>query len=101
MAPKSLLRHLECVSSLDELATGHFRRVIPEAKPIEASKVSRVLLCTGKIYYELAKKRDDLERDDVAIVRVEQLYPFPEKELRQALAPYPRRCLWSGCRKSR
>ena len=89
MSPKSLLRHIECVSGLDELSSGHFKRVIPEGKAIDSSKVTRVLLCTGKIYYELAKKRDELERDDVAIVRVEQLYPFPEKELRQALEVYP------------
>jgi 2-oxoglutarate dehydrogenase E1 component len=88
MSPKSLLRHLECVSDLDEMATGKFQKVIPETKAIDPAQVTRVLLCTGKIYYELSKKRDDLERDDVAIVRMEQLYPFPKKELREALAPY-------------
>src|SRR5690606_28996924 len=51
-------------------------------------KVTRILLCSGKIYYELDKKREDLGRDDVAILRLEQLYPFPEEELRAALAPY-------------
>ncbi len=88
MAPKSLLRHLECVSPLEDLANGRFQRVISETKPLDPAQVSRVLLCTGKIFYELDKKRDDLERRDVAIVRVEQLYPFPEKELKEALAPY-------------
>ncbi len=88
MAPKSLLRHLECVSPLEELAKGRFQRVIGETKPLDSAQVSRVLLCTGKIFYELDKKREDLGREDVAIVRMEQLYPFPEKELKDALAPY-------------
>jgi 2-oxoglutarate dehydrogenase E1 component len=88
MSPKSLLRHLECVSPLEDLSEGRFQRVIPEVKELDASKVTKVLLCTGKIFYELDKKREDLGRDDVAIVRLEQLYPFPEKELKEALAPY-------------
>ena len=87
MSPKSLLRHLECISSLEELAEGKFQRVIPDTQT-EPGKVTRILLCAGKIFYELDKKREDLKRDDVAIVRLEQLYPFSEKELREALAPY-------------
>ena len=87
MSPKSLLRHLECISSLDELAEGKFQRVIPDTG-VAPEKVTRILLCSGKIYYELDKKREDLKRDDVAILRLEQLYPFPEKELQEVLAPY-------------
>jgi 2-oxoglutarate dehydrogenase E1 component len=87
MSPKSLLRHLECISTLDELATGHFQRVIPDNE-VDPKKVTRILLCSGKIYYELDKKREDLKRDDVAILRLEQLYPFPYEELKAALAPY-------------
>ncbi len=87
MSPKSLLRHLECISSLDELANGRFQRVIPDHE-VDPKKVTRILLCSGKIYYELDKKREDLKRDDVAILRLEQLYPFPYEELQAALAPY-------------
>jgi 2-oxoglutarate dehydrogenase E1 component len=87
MSPKSLLRHLECISSLDELASGTFQRVIPDTS-IPAEKVTRVLLCSGKIFYELDRKREALKRDDVAILRLEQLYPFPYEELKAALAPY-------------
>ena len=83
--PKSLLRHAEAVSSLDELARGRFQRVIPDDRDPK-SKTGRVLLCTGKIYYELRAQREALGREDVAIVRIEQLYPFPAEELREVLA---------------
>ncbi len=73
MTPKSLLRHPQSISTLEDLATGRrFERVIAD------SHAERVLLCTGKIYFELAAKRAELKRDDVAIVRLEQLYPFPD-----------------------
>ncbi|MCK6439571.1 MAG: 2-oxoglutarate dehydrogenase E1 component, partial [Planctomycetes bacterium] len=86
--PKSLLRHPECVSSLADLAEGSFQRIIPD--DIKRDKPpSRVLLCAGKIYYELHARRAELKRDDVAIIRVEQLYPGPEDELRQVLAGVP------------
>lgn len=87
MTPKSLLRSPQASSTLDDCARGRFQRVIPDSDP--ARKAEGVLLCSGKIYYELAKERDDLGRRDVAIVRVEQLYPLPVEALRQALAPYP------------
>ncbi len=87
MSPKSLLRHLECVSDLDELAQGRFQRVIPD-NSVDATRVKQVLLCSGKIYYELDKKREELERNDVAILRIEQLYPFPHEELKVALQDY-------------
>ncbi|HUG93715.1 MAG TPA: 2-oxoglutarate dehydrogenase E1 component [Planctomycetaceae bacterium] len=88
MTPKSLLRHRRAVSSLDDLATGRFRRVLPDVRGEDAPAAGRILLCTGKIYYELESQREALGRDDVAIVRIEQLYPFPTEELRQALAAY-------------
>jgi len=87
MTPKSLLRHAKSVSSLDELSSGGFRRVIPDNNP-KRRDVEGVLLCSGKIYFELEKEREDLGRHDVAIVRMEQLYPLPLEELKQALAPY-------------
>ncbi len=88
MTPKSLLRHPQCVSSLDELATGGFQRVIPDHAGGPAHAVRRVLLCTGKVAYELEKRRQELGRTDVAIVRVEQLYPLPRRSLEEALAGY-------------
>lgn len=87
MTPKSLLRLKEAVSTLDELANGSFREVL-EDTIAEPSKVTRILLCSGKIYYDLEGMRQETGRDDVAIVRVEQLYPFPLEELQQKLSSY-------------
>jgi 2-oxoglutarate dehydrogenase E1 component len=86
MTPKSLLRHPKVISTMKECAEGSFLRVIPDIAPPGRTKVNRVLLCSGKIYYELEQKRIDLKRDDVAIMRVEQLYPFPKEPLKAALA---------------
>jgi 2-oxoglutarate dehydrogenase E1 component len=80
--PKSLLRHPQATSSLEDCATGRFQRVIPDAK---VKKPARVLLCSGKVYYELEKRRAELNREDVAIVRVEQLYPLPDVYWRTAV----------------
>jgi 2-oxoglutarate dehydrogenase E1 component len=87
MSPKSLLRNPEATSTIEEMAEGSFQRVIPDAT-IEPAKASRVLLCTGKVYYELLQKRKELGRDDVPILRLEQLYPLNE-QLPAALAGYP------------
>jgi 2-oxoglutarate dehydrogenase E1 component len=87
MTPKSLLRHPRAVSTLKECAGGKFERLLIDALP--AKNVRRVLLCTGKIYYELLQQRETVKREDVAILRLEQLYPFPETALRTALAQYP------------
>ncbi len=84
--PKSLLRHPDAISTVDDLATGSFQRVIPDTQ-IDPRKTKRVLLCTGKVYYDLLKTRRDLKREDVAIVRLEQLYPL-NQTLKEALAPY-------------
>jgi 2-oxoglutarate dehydrogenase E1 component len=88
MTPKSLLRNPQCVSPLDDLVQGSFQRVIPDASGIPARDVRRILLCTGKVAYELEKRRQELGRRDVAIVRVEQLYPLPKAALEAALAGY-------------
>jgi 2-oxoglutarate dehydrogenase E1 component len=72
---------------LADCAEGTFQRVIAEAT-IQPEKVRRILLCAGKIYYELLQQRETLQRDDVAILRLEQLYPFPDRLLQAALAPY-------------
>ena len=88
MTPKSLLRHPGCVSSLEDLATGEFQRLIPDASGVDPREIRRVLLCTGKIAYELEKRRQELGRRDVAIIRFEQLYPLPRTRLEAALAGY-------------
>jgi 2-oxoglutarate dehydrogenase E1 component len=89
MTPKSLLRHRECASSLEELATGQFQRVIPDEQFEDLGDAERILLCTGKLYYELRERRDELELKNIAIIRVEQLYPLPTKALEKALATAP------------
>ena len=87
--PKSLLRHKMAISTLEELANGCFHPVLGEtAANIEPSKVKRLILTSGKVYYDLVEKREAEGRDDIAIVRIEQLYPFPEEELLEILAPY-------------
>ena len=88
MTPKSLLRNPAAVSPLEELAQGPFKRILPDVKGIKG-KVDRVLLCSGKVYYELAEERDKLGRDDVAILRIEQLYPLQPAHLQAALEAYP------------
>jgi 2-oxoglutarate dehydrogenase E1 component len=90
MTPKSLLRHPEVVSELGEFANGQFQRIIPETSvEVKAEIVKRILMCSGKIYYELRKQRETLKRDDVAIVRLEQLYPLNESLLKETLGFYP------------
>ena len=88
MTPKSLLRNKLVVSSLEELATGQFQVVIPEIDAIEASKVQKIILCSGKVYYDLLSKRREIKKEEIAIIRIEQLYPFPYDELIKALAVY-------------
>lgn len=89
MTPKSLLRHPEVVSTLDEFERGTFQRVLPETNPqIAPGAVKRILLCTGKIYYELRRQRETLKRQDVAIIRLEQLYPLNQNLVREALGRY-------------
>src|SRR5690606_12198045 len=86
MTPKSLLRHPECVSSLPELSEGGFQRIIwddwADAKP------KRVLLCSGKVYYDLDARRKQDDRKDVAIVRIEQLYPLKDAQLHETAQRY-------------
>jgi len=87
--PKSLLRHKDAASPLSEFTKGCFQTIIPEHKALKADKVKRVVVCSGKVYYDLAKKREETGRDDVAILRVEQLYPFPHKAFAAELKKYP------------
>jgi 2-oxoglutarate dehydrogenase E1 component len=88
MTPKSLLRHKLAVSSLEDLTQGRFQRVIDEVDDLDPAGVRRIILCSGKVYFDLLEKRRGDERRDVAIVRVEQLYPFPHQELSDVLGRY-------------
>ncbi len=88
MTPKSLLRHRLATSTLDELAEGRFQAVIPEVENLDPEGVKRVVLCSGKVYFDLLEARRARGVNDVAIVRIEQLYPFPKEEFKAALAPY-------------
>ncbi len=89
MTPKSMLRRETAVSSLEDLATGTFRRVLPDAEVQDPAAVTRLLLCTGKVYYDLHDARAQAKDGSIAIVRVEQLYPLPEPELQEVLRAYP------------
>jgi 2-oxoglutarate dehydrogenase E1 component len=90
MTPKSLLRAKEATSPLNEFIKGEFQTVIREQdETIDAAKVKRVIACSGKVYYDLVKKRAEKKASDVAIIRVEQLYPFPHKAFATELKKYP------------
>lgn len=89
LSPKSLLRHKLAVSSLDELATGEFALVIAEHAVLDPKNVTSVILCSGKVYYDLLEKREKDKLHHAAILRIEQLYPFPGKTLGSLLAAYP------------
>ena len=90
MTPKSLLRNKEAVSTLDDLATGSFHTVLGEpVAAIDPKKVRRVILSSGRVHYDLLAGRREREREDVALVRIEQLYPFPHKALETELRKYP------------
>jgi 2-oxoglutarate dehydrogenase E1 component len=89
--PKSLLRYEPSSSRIEDLIEGSFHNVIDDPSAPDRNRVRRVLLCSGKVYYTLAQAREKAaRRDDVAIIRIEQLYPFPEAEIRAALDRYGR-----------
>ena len=89
MTPKSLLRAKDAASPLSEFTKGGFQTVIGESKALKADKVKRVIACSGKVYYDLVKKREEKGADEVAILRVEQLYPFPHKVFASELRKFP------------
>jgi 2-oxoglutarate dehydrogenase E1 component len=89
-SPKSLLRHKDATSTMDELSKGEFQRVIGEVDPLDAKKVTRVIFCSGKIYYDLVAARRERKITNIAIARLEQLYPFPEASFKDELARYPK-----------
>lgn len=87
-SPKSLLRHKLATSTLEELAEGSFKTVLPEIDEINPSDVTRVVICSGKVYYDLLEQRRANEITNVALVRIEQLYPFPDEQMLETIAPY-------------
>lgn len=89
MTPKSLLRHKLVTSSLSDLSEGEFHLIIPEVDALPPKKVSRVILCSGKVYYDLLEERRKRNNTTIAIIRIEQLYPFPKEELKAELLKYP------------
>jgi 2-oxoglutarate dehydrogenase E1 component len=96
MTPKSLLRHKLAVSDLRELTSGGFKTVIDEVDPIDPSGVTRLVFCSGKVYFDLLEQRRADAQTDVALIRIEQLYPFPAEEYQAAIARYPnaREIVW-------
>lgn len=88
MTPKSLLRHKLAISTLTDLTNGSFETIIPEVDTLQMQAVNRVVLCCGKVYYDLLQKRRDKNLSNVVIIRIEQLYPFPKKALKNALEPF-------------
>jgi 2-oxoglutarate dehydrogenase E1 component len=90
MTPKSLLRNKEAVSALTDLARGGFQTVIGDAaEGLDAAKVRRVVICTGKVYYDLLAARRERALTDTVVLRLEQLYPFPHKALEAELRKFP------------
>lgn len=88
LTPKSLLRHKLSTSPLEDLSGGHFHEIIPEIDELNAKDVRTVVFCSGKVYYDLLEARRADERNDVAVVRIEQLYPFPDTEYQEQLSKY-------------
>ena len=90
LTPKSLLRHKRAVSTLVDLCEGKFYSVIGETETVEKEKIERLVLCSGKVYYDLTQAREEMTGSKaIAIARMEQLYPFPEDEYEAELARYP------------
>jgi len=88
MTPKSLLRHKLAVSTLEDLTSGSFEAVLPEVDDLPTKDITRVVMCSGKVYYDLLEHRRQAEKNDVAIIRIEELYPFPAERLNDVLHLY-------------
>ena len=89
MTPKSLLRHKQAVNTIEDLATGTFRSVLPEMDAVNPQSIERVVISVGKIYYDLRDRREAANDDTTAIIRLEEIYPFPAKAIQDELAKYP------------
>ncbi len=97
MTPKSLLRHRLAASSLEDLTEGQFESLLPEADELDNDQVQRVIMCSGKVYYDLVDRRRKEELQNSAILRIEQLYPFPHEKLSQELAKYENATTFVWC----
>ena len=98
--PKSLLRHPLVVSPVEDFTKGSFKTLIAD-EFVSPEKVTKLVFCSGKFYYDLLKQREELKRDDVALVRLEQLFPLPMEEIRSQLKQYNKRLMWFGHKKNR
>ncbi|MGB0361338.1 MAG: 2-oxoglutarate dehydrogenase E1 component, partial [Endozoicomonas sp.] len=87
--PKSLLRHKQAISSLEDLAEGGFQTIIPEIDAHEAADITHLVMCSGKVYYDLLEQRRVGELKNTVIIRIEQLYPFPQDDLNELMGGYP------------
>lgn len=87
MSPKWILRHKLATSSLEDLGNGHFQNVVDD-NSVDGQSVRRLIFCSGKVYYHLLEERDSRSIKDIALIRLEQLYPFPDKELDEILTRY-------------
>jgi 2-oxoglutarate dehydrogenase E1 component len=96
LSPKSLLRHKLAVSTLEDFSEGQFKRVIDEVDPLTPASITRIVLCSGKVYYDLLELRQKKQLDHIVIIRIEQLYPFPQTELKTVLSRYDkaRQIIW-------
>ncbi|OGV50299.1 MAG: hypothetical protein A3F46_04015 [Legionellales bacterium RIFCSPHIGHO2_12_FULL_42_9] len=88
MTPKSLLRHKLAVSSIEELTTGKFINIIDEIDNLPSAAISKIVLCSGKVYYDLLVERRKQKLDHIAIIRIEQLYPFPNNDFKKIMAKF-------------
>lgn len=97
MMPKSMLRNRASFSRIEDITQGAFQTLIPETEALDADSMKQVILCSGKVYYDLIERRAQTQRNDTAILRIEQLYPFPRELLAEALARYPRATRFVWC----
>jgi 2-oxoglutarate dehydrogenase E1 component len=100
MSPKSLLRHRLAVNTLEDLTEGGFQEIIGEIDPHDPQQINRLVFCSGKVYYDLLEARRERKLEHVAIIRIEQLYPFPQALYNAQVARYPQPTS-SGVRKNR
>jgi 2-oxoglutarate dehydrogenase E1 component len=87
LTPKSLLRHPKCFSTIDDLVNGGFKEIIDDASAIP-NEITKMVFCSGKIYYELLSEKEKLNRKEIAIIRIEQLYPFPQEQFQNLISKY-------------
>ena len=87
--PKRMLRHPRAVSNIDDVTNGAFQEVLGDGRIPDATRVRRVVFCSGQVYYDLLAKREEKKTDDVAVVRLEQIYPFPAEQVGEILSRYP------------